>query len=220
MLLPFALFGRRRPVVSVVNLRGLISGGRFGSLSLQTCERALEAVRAALRARCVGAATHTCLARAATLRRACCAACPCRPPSQAFRGLWRPPAAVALAVNSPGGSPVQAAQLYRRIRELSAKHNVQVLTFAEDVAASGGFYLLCAGDAVYASEARARRARVLARAHRTPRRHAKTSFGPHGGVCVLTPRSRTAQASIVGSVGVGARDAPAASPCPSFCSIS
>lgn len=59
-------------------------------------------------------------------------------------------AAVALAVNSPGGSPVQSAQIARRIRALAAEHKKPVFTFAEDVAASGGYWLLAAGDEVYA----------------------------------------------------------------------
>lgn len=61
-------------------------------------------------------------------------------------------AAVALAVNSPGGAPVQAAQITRRIRELAAEHQVKVFAFAEDVAASGGYWLLTAGDEIYADE--------------------------------------------------------------------
>jgi hypothetical protein len=85
------LTGRRRAVVSVVHLRGLISAGRLGGVSLERSERALEA---------------------------------------AFRGLWRAPDAVAVNVNSPGGSAVQSAMLYRRIRELAQGSGVPVLTFA------------------------------------------------------------------------------------------
>ncbi|HMK68241.1 MAG TPA: S49 family peptidase [Stellaceae bacterium] len=61
--------------------------------------------------------------------------------------------AVALAVNSPGGSPVQSALLYRRIRQLAAERKVPVFAFAEDVAASGGYWLLLAGDEIYADAA-------------------------------------------------------------------
>jgi signal peptide peptidase SppA len=61
--------------------------------------------------------------------------------------------AVALAINSPGGSPVQSALLYRRIRQLAEEKGVPVLAFAEDVAASGGYWLALAGDEVYAEEA-------------------------------------------------------------------
>jgi serine protease SohB len=61
--------------------------------------------------------------------------------------------AVALAVNSPGGAPVQSALLYRRIRQLAAEKKVPVFAFAEDVAASGGYWLLLAGDEIYADAA-------------------------------------------------------------------
>jgi len=60
--------------------------------------------------------------------------------------------AVALAVNSPGGSPAQSALLYRRIRQLAAETAVPVLAFAEDVAASGGYWLALAADEIYAEE--------------------------------------------------------------------
>ena len=66
-----------------------------------------------------------------------------------LRGL----AAVALAINSPGGSPVQSALLYRRIRQLAEEKGVPVLAFAEDVAASGGYWLALAADEIYAEEA-------------------------------------------------------------------
>jgi len=61
-------------------------------------------------------------------------------------------AALAIVVNSPGGSPVQSALLYRRIRQLADEHKVPVYAFAEDVAASGGYWLALAGDEVYAEE--------------------------------------------------------------------
>jgi serine protease SohB len=61
--------------------------------------------------------------------------------------------AVALAVNSPGGAPVQSALLYRRIRQLATEKKVPVFAFAEDVAASGGYWLLLAGDEIYADAA-------------------------------------------------------------------
>jgi signal peptide peptidase SppA len=60
--------------------------------------------------------------------------------------------AVALAINSPGGSPAQSALLYRRIRQLAAERAVPVLAFAEDVAASGGYWLALAADEIYAEE--------------------------------------------------------------------
>ena len=58
--------------------------------------------------------------------------------------------AVALAVNSPGGSPVQSDLIYNYVRELSEEKKIPVYTFAQDVAASGGYWLLLAGDEVYA----------------------------------------------------------------------
>ena len=61
-------------------------------------------------------------------------------------------AAVALSVNSPGGSPVQSALIARRIRARADERGVPVLAFAEDVAASGGYWLACAGDEIFADE--------------------------------------------------------------------
>lgn len=61
-------------------------------------------------------------------------------------------AAVAISINSPGGSPVQSAMIHARIRELAEEKNVPVLVFCEDVAASGGYWLACAGDEIYADE--------------------------------------------------------------------
>lgn len=58
--------------------------------------------------------------------------------------------AVAINVNSPGGSPVQSELIYNYIRELSKEKNIPVYTFAQDVAASGGYWLLLAGDEIYA----------------------------------------------------------------------
>lgn len=57
--------------------------------------------------------------------------------------------AVAIEVNSPGGSPVQSRLIFQRIRDLAKEKNVRVYMFAEDVAASGGYMLLCAGDEIY-----------------------------------------------------------------------
>jgi len=58
--------------------------------------------------------------------------------------------AVALLINSPGGAPTQSALVAERIRELAAEKNVPVLAFCEDLAASGGYWLACAGDEIYA----------------------------------------------------------------------
>src|SRR5271167_2243926 len=60
--------------------------------------------------------------------------------------------AVAIVVNSPGGSPVQSALLFRRIRQLAEEKGIPVVAFAEDVAASGGYWLALAGDEIYGEE--------------------------------------------------------------------
>src|SRR5271156_3640246 len=57
--------------------------------------------------------------------------------------------AVALVINSPGGSPVQSRQIYLRIRQLAHEKNLQVMVFVEDVAASGGYMIACAGDEIF-----------------------------------------------------------------------
>ncbi|MGI9450144.1 MAG: S49 family peptidase, partial [Geminicoccaceae bacterium] len=58
--------------------------------------------------------------------------------------------AVALAINSPGGSPVQSALIADRIRTLAAEHELPVLAFIEDVGASGGYWLALAADEIFA----------------------------------------------------------------------
>jgi signal peptide peptidase SppA len=58
--------------------------------------------------------------------------------------------AIAINVNSPGGSPVQSELIYLRIRELSSEKKIPVFTFAQDVAASGGYFILLAGDEIFA----------------------------------------------------------------------
>lgn len=59
-------------------------------------------------------------------------------------------AAVALSINSPGGSPVQSALIAGRIRRLAEERSVPVIAFCEDVAASGGYWLATAADEIYA----------------------------------------------------------------------
>ncbi len=54
--------------------------------------------------------------------------------------------AVAIVVNSPGGSPVQSRLIYQRIRDLAKEKNKKVHVFVEDAAASGGYMIACAGD--------------------------------------------------------------------------
>jgi serine protease SohB len=59
-------------------------------------------------------------------------------------------AAVALVINSPGGSAAQSALIHRRIRALAEEHKIPVIAFCEDVAASGGYWLACAADEIHA----------------------------------------------------------------------
>jgi serine protease SohB len=56
--------------------------------------------------------------------------------------------AVALTINSPGGSPVQSHLIYRRIRQLADESRRPVIAFAEDLAASGGYMIACAADEI------------------------------------------------------------------------
>ena len=58
--------------------------------------------------------------------------------------------AVALLINSPGGSPVQSSLVAKRVRALADEKDIPVFAFAEDVAASGGYWLACAADEIYA----------------------------------------------------------------------
>lgn len=58
--------------------------------------------------------------------------------------------AVAIAINSPGGSPVQSRLIFQRIRDLASEKNKRVLVFVEDVAASGGYMIALAGDEIFA----------------------------------------------------------------------
>ena len=56
--------------------------------------------------------------------------------------------AVALIINSPGGSPSQSHLIYRRIRDLAAEKKIPVIAFIEDIGASGGYMLACAADEI------------------------------------------------------------------------
>ena len=59
--------------------------------------------------------------------------------------------AIAISINSPGGSPVQSHLIYSYIKKLAKKNKKKVLVFTEDVAASGGYLIACAGDEIYAN---------------------------------------------------------------------
>ena len=69
---------------------------------------------------------------------------------KAFRGK---PSAVALQINSPGGSPVQSSLIAARIRRLADEKSVPVYAFVEDVAASGGYWLAVAADEIFVDPA-------------------------------------------------------------------
>src|SRR6476619_2655835 len=71
-----------------------------------------------------------------------------KPLERAF--AWPRARAVALSINSPGGSAVQSHLVFQRIRQLSAEKEVPVFAFVEDVAASGGYMIACAGDEIFA----------------------------------------------------------------------
>ena len=64
---------------------------------------------------------------------------------------FKKPKTVAISINSPGGSPVQSHLIYSYIRQLADKRKTKVIIFAEDVAASGGYFIACAGDEIYAN---------------------------------------------------------------------
>lgn len=64
---------------------------------------------------------------------------------------FKKPKVVAISINSPGGSPVQSHLIYSYIRQLAKKNDTKVLIFAEDVAASGGYFIACAGDEIFAN---------------------------------------------------------------------
>lgn len=69
---------------------------------------------------------------------------------KAFHGR---PDAVAVVINSPGGSPVQSSLIHDAIREQGEEKDIPIYTFAEDVCASGGYWLACVGDEIYAHPA-------------------------------------------------------------------
>jgi len=74
--------------------------------------------------------------------------------ADAIERAFRPKrlAAVALSINSPGGSAAQSAMIAARIRRLADEREVPVYAFCEDVAASGGYWLATAADRIYADE--------------------------------------------------------------------
>jgi serine protease SohB len=63
---------------------------------------------------------------------------------------FRKPRAVAIQINSPGGSAVQSHLIFKRIRALSVEKEIPVIAFVEDIAASGGYMIACAADEIVA----------------------------------------------------------------------
>src|SRR5258708_30301741 len=63
---------------------------------------------------------------------------------------WPRARAVALSINSPGGSAVQSHLVFQRIRQLSVEKKLPAIAFVEDVAASGGYMIACAADEIFA----------------------------------------------------------------------
>jgi len=110
----FDKFFKRRPLVAVIKMNGVIGTGGFGRsrINYETIENSINKAFGERRAK-----------------------------------------AVSLVINSPGGSPVQSSLIYKRIRYLADKKDIPVLVFVEDVAASGGYWLACAGDEIYADKA-------------------------------------------------------------------
>lgn len=111
MRLPFR---KKRPVVSVVRLEGIIrSGNAFGQKGLNDVALAPQLEKAFRKGK---------------------------------------PQAVALEINSPGGSPVQSSLICARIRRLADEKKVPVYAFVEDLAASGGYWIALASDEIYADQ--------------------------------------------------------------------
>lgn len=58
--------------------------------------------------------------------------------------------AVVLAINSPGGAPAQARMIMERIRCLALETQLPVISYIEDVGASGGYLIALAGEEILA----------------------------------------------------------------------
>lgn len=72
--------------------------------------------------------------------------------AQIERAFKSEPVAVALQINSPGGSPAQSSLIGARIRRLAEENDIPVIAFVEDVAASGGYWLACSADEIFADQ--------------------------------------------------------------------
>jgi protease IV len=61
---------------------------------------------------------------------------------------------VVLRINSPGGSPVQAGQIYDEIRRLRALHpKTPLYAVVDDICASGGYYVAAGADRIFVDKA-------------------------------------------------------------------
>jgi len=67
-------------------------------------------------------------------------------------GQMTPLVALAVSINSPGGTPATSSIIHKKIRGFAKEHQIPVYTFIEDLGASGGYYVACAGDKIYADE--------------------------------------------------------------------
>jgi serine protease SohB len=119
----------------------------------ETLHRLLERLRPLLPARLRGGAAVVPVVRlsgvigvSTPLRPGLTISSVARPLERAFS--VRNASAVALAINSPGGSAVQSHLIYQRIRQLAEEHERPVIAFIEDVAASGGYMIACAADEI------------------------------------------------------------------------
>src|ERR1700751_3145388 len=119
----------------------------------ETLHRLLERLRPLLPARLRGGAAVVPVVRLSgvigvspPLRPGLTISAVARPLERAFS--VRNASAVALAINSPGGSAVQSHLIYQRIRQLAEEHERPVIAFIEDVAASGGYMIACAADEI------------------------------------------------------------------------
>ena len=101
--------------------------------------------------------------------------------------------AVAIVVNSPGGSPVQSRLIAKRIRDLADEHDKPVLVFVEDVAASGGYFIATAGDEIIADPVLDRR---LDRRHLRRLRLCRGASPSSASSGASTPPAATSRRSI------------------------
>ena len=136
-----------------------------------------------------------------------------KPLERAF--AWPRARAVALLINSPGGSAVQSHLVFQRIRQLSREKERPVIAFVEDVAASGGYMIACAADEIVADpvldrrlDRRDRRLVRLFQADREDRHRAAHLYAGHqqGDARSVPPREPGARGAAQGDPGGHPRD--------------